>query len=235
MRRHTDRTPRQRWARNALLVLIGAVITALLLSIPFAFEARAAEPTARVRVPEHAVTYRLRIEREAARNFGLRGDAVVARMAAQIHQESGWRADAASPYAYGLTQFTPATARWLPSVCPDVGEPDVWDATWAIRAQSCYMAWLYRRAGRIGAQPYDDCSRWAFAFRAYNGGEGWLMRERRLALNAGANPNAWREVEGFRSRAGWAHRENTDYPRRILLRLEPAYIAAGWPGDPVCP
>lgn len=232
MRRHTDRTRLQRslWA-----LLLAALMVAGLLAIALLFPqpVHAAEP--RVRVPEHAVTYRLRIEREAARNFGLSSDAVVARLAAQIHQESGWRADAASPYAYGLTQFTPATARWLPSVCPDVGEPDVWDATWAIRAQSCYMAWLYRRAGRIGAQPYDDCSRWAFAFRAYNGGEGWLMRERRLALNAGANPNAWREVEGFRSRAGWAHRENTDYPRRILLRLEPAYIAAGWPGDPVCP
>ncbi|MBL8260915.1 MAG: transglycosylase SLT domain-containing protein [Xanthomonadaceae bacterium] len=235
MRRHTDRTPLQRWTRNLLLIVISAIITALLLSIPFAFEAKAAEPTARVRVPEHAVTYRLRIEREAARNFGLDGDAVVARMAAQIHQESGWRANAASPYAYGLTQFTPATARWLPTVCPEVGEPDVWDASWAIRAQSCYMAWLHRRVGRIGVQPIDDCTRWNFALRGYNGGEGWLTRERRLALNAGANPNAWREVEGFRSRAGWAHKENTHYPRVILLRLEPAYIAAGWPGDQVCP
>jgi hypothetical protein len=231
MRRHTDRTRLQRslWA-----LLVVAVMAAGLLAIALLFPqpAHAAEP--RVRVPEHAVTYRLRIEREAARNFGLSGDAAVARLAAQIHQESGWRADAASPYAYGLTQFTPATARWLPSVCPDVGKPDVWDATWAIRAQSCYMAWLYRRARRIGTQPYDDCSRWAFALRAYNGGEGWLMRERRLALNAGANPNAWREVQGFRNRAGWAHRENTDYPRRILLRLEPAYIAAGWSGTKVC-
>jgi soluble lytic murein transglycosylase-like protein len=232
MRRHTDRTRLQRslWALLLASVMVGGLLAIALL---FPQPAHAAEP--RVRVPEHAVSYRLRIEREAARNFGISGDAVVARMAAQIHQESGWRANAASPYAYGLTQFTPATARWLPSVCPDVGEPDVWDATWAIRAQSCYMAWLYRRAGRIGAQPYDDCSRWAFALRAYNGGEGWLMRERRLALNAGANPNAWREVQGFRSRATWAHHENTDYPRRILLRLEPAYIAVGWPGVAVCP
>lgn len=231
MRRHTDRTRLQRVLWSFVLAFV-VVACCLAIALLFPQPAIAAEPG--VRVPEHAVTYRLRIEREAARNFGISGDAVVARMAAQIHQESGWRADAASPYAYGLTQFTPATARWLPSVCPDVGEPDVWDATWAIRAQSCYMAWLYRRAGRIGAQPYDECSQWAFAFRAYNGGEGWLMRERRLASNAGANPNAWREVQGFRSRAAWAHRENVDYPRRILLRLEPAYIAAGWPGQAVC-
>lgn len=230
MRRHSDRSRLQRslWA-----LLLGTVVGAGLALIValFPLTASAAEPG--VRVPQHAVTYRLRIEREAARNFGL--DAPVARLAAQIHQESGWRADAASPYAAGLTQFTPATARWLPEVCPAVGAPDVWDPSWSIRAQSCYMAWLYRRVGRMGTQPLDQCSRWAFAFRAYNGGEGWLLRERKMALTSGANPNAWREVEGFRSRATWAHRENTDYPRRILLRLEPAYIAAGWAGSPVCP
>lgn len=228
--RHTDRTRLQRslWA-----LLLGAVLGAglFLIAALFPQPAHAAEP--RVRVPEHAVTYRLRIEREAARNFGL--DAPVARLAAQIHQESGWRSDAASPYAYGLTQFTPATARWLPTVCPEVGAVDVWDPSWSIRAQSCYMAWLYNRAGRVGPGNYTYCSRWAFALRAYNGGEGWLLRERKKAQAAGANANAWREVEGFRSRATWAHHENIGYPQRILLRLEPAYLNAGWAGSPVCP
>jgi len=45
----------------------------------------------------------------------------------------------------------------------------------------------------------------------------------------------WRAVEAYRVRAAWAHRENTAYPRRILLRLEPAYLAAGWTGEAVCP
>lgn len=63
------------------------LVAALLLALPAA---------AQVRVPAVATGYRLAIQREAARNFGL--DAPVARLAAQVHQESGWRADAASAY-----------------------------------------------------------------------------------------------------------------------------------------
>jgi hypothetical protein len=186
-----------------------------------------------VRVPAVAVQYRLRIEREAAANFGLQAPA--ARMAAQIHQESAWNPKAASAYAHGLTQFTPATARWLPTVCPAVGKPDPWDASWALRAQACYMAWLharimpYRYAGVM-----SDCTRWNFALRGYNGGLGWLNKERLAAQRAGADANDWRATEPYRARATWAHKENVEYPRRILLTLEPAYRRAGWPGAAVC-
>lgn len=190
---------------------------------------------AQVRVPAVAVSYRQAIEREAARNFGLAGSDHVARLAAQVHQESGWRPDAASAYAQGLTQFTPATAKWLPTICPAVGAPDVWDPQWALRAQACYMAWLYnrvtpyRQAGGMTA-----CTRWNYAFRAYNGGEGWLSRERLAAQRAGADANDWRAVEAHRVRATWAHKENVGYPRRIMLTLEPAYLKAGWSGRAVC-
>lgn len=188
---------------------------------------------AQVRIPPVAVTYRLAVEREAARNFGL--DAPVARLAAQVHQESGWRADAASPYAQGLTQFTPATARWLPSVCPAVGAPDPWDPQWSLRAQACYMGWLLERVKPFRhARPMSDCSQWAFALRGYNGGESMLNRERLTAQRGGADANDWRAVEPYRVRAAWAHKENIGYPRRILLALEPAYLAAGWSGKAAC-
>lgn len=188
---------------------------------------------AQARIPTVATTYRIAIEREAARNFGL--DTPAARLAAQVQQESGFRADAQSLYAQGLTQFTPATARWLPTICPAVGEPDPWDPQWSLRAQACYMAWLldrskpFRYAGTMTA-----CSDWNFALRAYNGGEGMLNRERLAAQRAGADANDWRAVEAYRIRAPWAHKENIGYPRRIMLVLEPAYLAAGWPGSAVC-
>lgn len=187
----------------------------------------------KVRIPEVAVTFRLAIQREAVRNFGL--DPPVARLAAQIHQESSWNARAASPYAQGLTQFTPSTAKWLPTVCPAVGAPDVWDPNWALRAQACYMAWLHDRV-----KPYQhagamtECTRWNFALRAYNGGEGMLNRERIATQRAGFDANDWRFVENTRVRAVWAHKENVGYPRRIMLRIEPAYAAAGWVGQAVC-
>lgn len=214
---------------TSLIVAIIVVIVAMFTTLP----AHAADRTASVRVPDVSPLYRMQVDRDAARFFGLR--AQPARLAAQVHQESGWNPRAQSPYAMGLTQFTPATAKWLPDVCPEVGAPDVWNPRWSISAQHCYMAWLFFRVQALPAgPPPTDCDRWAFALRAYNGGEGWLLRERRAASKAGANANAWREVEGFRSRAGWAHKENTEYPQRILLRIEPAYLAAGWPGGPAC-
>lgn len=214
---------------NAMLWVFGLVLAATLAScMP--------QPAhAQVRVPQAAAQYRLALEREAARNFGLNGSDYVARLAAQLHQESGFRPDAQSPYAMGLAQFTPATARWLPTVCPAVGAADPWDPEWSMRAQACYMAWLqdritsYRYAGAM-----SQCTRYAFALRAYNGGEGWLNKERMAAQRSGADANDWLAVEPFRVRAGWAHKENTHYPRVILLRLEPAYINAGWPGKAVC-
>lgn len=235
---------RRRWddAAQALSVSFLNVVTgvcagiALLLLVLLALStcaspAYAATP-ATVRIPEASALYRIKLQREVARHFGL--DAPVARLAAQIHQESGWRADARSPFANGLTQFTPATAKWLPEVCPSVGEPDPWDPDWSLRAIACYDAWLHKRVVRLPGTALMPCSRWAFTLRAYNGGEGWLLRERRKAAAAGVNGNNWRAMEPFRVRAGWAHRENTDYPRRILQRIEPAYVAAGWPGGDAC-
>lgn len=218
-----------RWLRNALAFLLGLVLLPVLVRcvIP--------EAHAQVRVPAVSATYRLAIERESARYFGLQSQP--ARLAAQIHQESGWNPNAASAYAQGLTQFTPATARWLPTVCPAVGVPDPWDAQWALRAQACYMAWLLDRVKphQQARGPMTACTRWMFAFRAYNGGEGWLNRERLATQRAGGNANDWGDVAQHRVRAAWAHKENTHYPWRILLQLEPSYIKAGWTGQAVCP
>lgn len=213
--------------RLAAWVLLGFACI-LLLATCMPQPAHAGEVT----IPQVSALHRLTLQREAVRHFGL--DAPVARMAAQVHQESAWRADAQSPYANGMAQFTPATAQWLPEVCPAVGDPDPWDPDWSLRALACYDAWLYERVQTLASGSLDDCSRWAFTLRAYNGGQGWLRRERRKAAAAGADPNDWRAVEPYRVRAGWAHRENTHYPRRILLLIEPAYRAAGWPagGDP---
>lgn len=235
-RRHDDLTPFGAWLhRHALGVCMGLLVALIALVAscappPAHAAARGAAP---VRVPEVATLYRLKIEREAARNFGL--DAPAARLAAQIHQESGWRPRAASAYAHGLAQFTPATAAWLPTVCPAVGTPDPWDPDWSLRAQACYMAWLYARIPAFRyAGPMDACTHWNLALRGYNGGLGWLNKERLATQRAGFDANDWRDIERHRVRARWAHRENIDYPRRILLRIEPAYIAAGWPGQSVC-
>ncbi|MEW5833640.1 MAG: transglycosylase SLT domain-containing protein [Pseudomonadota bacterium] len=203
---------------GTMAVLVGLAVLVL------AGEVRAAQ----VKIPPDSVRYRLQLERAAGEQFGL--DAPVARLAAQLHQESGWRSTARSAYAEGLAQFTPATAHWLPQVCPSVGAPDPWDPDWSIRAVACYDAWLLARAR--GATP---CDRWAMTLSAYNGGEGARDRESRMAYEARDDPSRWfGHVARYRSRSTSAFAENRHYVSRILLTLEPAYLAAGWPGTEVC-
>jgi soluble lytic murein transglycosylase-like protein len=205
-----------------------ATIAALfaICALAFAGAVLAAPP---VRIPDLSVVYRLKLEREAAAVFGL--DAPVARLAAQVHQESRWDATAKSPYAVGLMQFTPATAEWLAVVYPECAPADPLDPDWSLRCGIRYDAYLYERNG--GA---DACARWAFTLSDYNGGAKWRRRDQALAAKAGAAHDRWfGAVENHRSRGVAAHEENRGYVRRILTVLEPAYIAAGWPGVPACP
>ena len=71
---------------------------------------------------------------------------------------------------------------------------------------------------------------------SYNGGLGWILRDKRLASAKGADPLAWFDsVERFNAgRSVAAFRENRDYPRRILFRWSPLYERSGW-GTGVCP
>jgi len=178
-------------------------------------------------IPRAADQYRRPLTREAQMQWGLR--APVARFAAQIHQESGWRADAKSAYAGGLAQFTPATADWIAKLYPrELGEGAPYSPTWALRALVTYDRWLYDRTR--GA---TECDRWWFLLRAYNGGLGHVQAEARLT----ACPLHREVVDaacGLAKRAAAHCAENLGYPRRILLTIEPCYRTAGWPGEGAC-
>ncbi len=227
---------RRGYPDRALRLLTAVVLTVLAaLAIGSCRSAQAAEPKrTTVRVAPASALYRHRVEQAAARAWGVHGSP--ARLAAQLHQESGFRADARSPVgAQGIAQFMPKTATWIATVFPkDLAAFDPWNAQQAILAAALYDRWLLDRVAVYAGGTMSECSRWAFTFRAYNGGEKALNRERSLAYAAGADSNDWHQVAKFRARADWAHRENIGYPRRILLVLEPAYIAAGWPGSSPC-
>lgn len=221
------------WAVFALVLAL--IFIGNRVSTAIASPGGVAKPAQVVRVAPASALYRHRVEQASARAWGVHGSSAL--LAAQLHQESAFRANAkSSAGAQGIAQFMPATARWIATVYPrDLAGFDPWNAQQAILAAALYDRWLFDRVSPLGGGEVDACSRWAFALRGYNGGEGWMLRERRLALASGANANDWRAVEPYRVRAGWAHKENTGYPRRILLTLEPAYLAAGWPGVPTCP
>lgn len=184
-------------------------------------------------IPEAATQRQRELTRLAQQEFGL--DAPVAMFAAQVHQESSWRTTARSPYADGLAQFTPATATWISEIYPDLGVAAPFSPAWALRAMLRYDKHLVSRVKPWNARDVPICDRWAFALSAYNGGPGWLSRDRRLARAEGANPDLWFDhVEHHTRRADWARRENRHYPQRILFELEPRYRLAGWPGRAPC-
>lgn len=174
-------------------------------------------------IPRAAEKYRPELIRSARFSWGL--EAPVAVLAAQIEQESAWNPRAVSRVgAQGLAQFMPATAKWLPSVIPSIGEAAPLSPAWALRALPAYDKWLW---DRISAA--DAYERMAFTLSAYNGGQGWVARDKRLAAQRGLDPDRWHNhvatVNAGRSAPNW--RENRAYPRRILARQD-AYVRAGW-------
>ena len=146
--------------------------------------------------------------------------------AAQVHTESWWRNDTVSHAgAQGLAQFMPATARWLPSVAPETGKPAPFNPGWSLRALCVCDKWLWDRVAG-----HDDFERMAFTLSAYNGGLGWVNRDRKKARAPGLDDRVWfgsvENVNSGRGRAAFA--ENRQYPRRILKERQRAYIKAGW-------
>jgi hypothetical protein len=158
----------------------------------------------------------------------------IATMAAQIHQESEWRADAVSPVgASGIAQFMPQTATWLSGAKAHLGPSDPTNPIWALRAMVAYnkLLWDSKETSRAA----DDCSHMAMVLSCYNGGCKWVERDRLKALTQSLRDDVWwdhvEKVNAGRSQANWT--ENRGYPRRILLMLEPRYEAAGW-GSGMC-
>lgn len=205
----------------ALLSCMGVL---LCLCAAFALPAQADS------IPIAANQHKAVLIRSAHAFWGM--DAPVATFAAQVHQESLWRVDAKSPVgAQGIAQFMPSTSAWIATVYPNaLRNPQPFNPSWAMRALVIYDLSLYKQN-----QASSACEQWAMTLSAYNGGQGWVNRDRKLALAKGANGLAWFDhIERFnagRSSANFS--ENRHYPRAILSQWEPLYVANNW-GIGVC-
>lgn len=181
-------------------------------------------------IPSNARKYKRYMIKQARKELG--SNAPVSWLAAQVHKESTWREDAKSPYAEGLTQFTPQTAEWVGEKWNDLGVGDVYDPHWAIRAQIFYMRYLV-----ANARGQDSCEAWAKAASSYNGGIGWLRRDEKVTEAEGANKQAWWdnvEIHKDSRRSEASVRENTNYPLKITLTLQSLYYQDGWGGELIC-
>ena len=174
-------------------------------------------------IPRDAYHYQRDLIRFSRSVWGL--DAPVAVFAAQIHQESLWRPTARSAYAFGLAQFTPDTAKWISGAYPnELGANDPGNPTWAIQALALYDLRLFNSfSGRA------ECDRMAFALSAYNGGAGWVIKDRAITKKMGKDSDTYfGNVElAVDSRRPDFLRENRNYPRRILKTLQPLYTMWG--------
>ncbi|QEW05639.1 transglycosylase SLT domain-containing protein [Nitrincola iocasae] len=182
---------------------------------------------AQAQIPHSAHQYRNDLTRQARLIWGL--NAPVALFAAQVHQESAWNVRAVSPVgAKGLAQFMPATAAWMPDIDRSLANPQPFNPTWSFRALARYNYWHFQR---IKAD--TDCDRWAFTLSAYNGGLGWVLRDKaRAAENGDSRWLYWDHTERYNAgRSAANFRENRDYVQRIIHRHQSHY--ATW-GPSVC-
>ena len=188
--------------------------------------ARAPAPPAMPALPAGAARWRGDLVRASHAAWGL--DAPIPVFAAQVHQESEWRADAVSPAgAVGMAQFMPDTSSWwcrIHKMSPAECQPR--QPVWALRALVGYDRWLWDQIGRIpGAERMDPASRMWATLRAYNGGLGHWQAEARAAgsLDRLAVDAACGRARRHRSHCA----ENLGYPQHIMVRLQPRYAAWG--------
>lgn len=155
-------------------------------------------------------------------------DENVSTFAAQIRQESNWNPNARSPYATGLTQFTPSTAAWISGAYPELADgfftgPDRrLDWKWSIRAMVRYDRLLYTKLSKqrppiVELFPAKG-NLWTLTLRAYNGGIGWIQKELH-----GCETMDFACCDRFRRKS--ACRENLGYPKAILTKWKPMYEA----------
>jgi soluble lytic murein transglycosylase-like protein len=207
-RQHPTLVAKVRWA---LLGFVAGVVATLWWAA-----------AASAQVSPAAEAYRRDLVRASQDVWGM--DAPVSLLAAQIHQESAWRADAVSPAgAQGLTQFMAATAADVARRYGG-GPANPFDPRWAMTAQSRYLRELH---GAI-AGAANPSERMAFALASYNGGPRWVQRRRAASSTPGRCFNAACDINPDVSAA--SQRENRAYPRKIILEIMRRYHAAGWGG-----
>ena len=131
----------------------------------------------------------------------------------QITQESRWNTNAVSPAgAMGIAQFMQGTAKLMEKAYGNqlrgLGGP--YDPRWAFRA----FLLLMRENVLAFKHAPERITRYRYAASAYNGGPGYLRRER----NAAGGKWQWEEVRSFcrRFRSAASCKENIDYPEHAL-------------------
>jgi soluble lytic murein transglycosylase-like protein len=145
-------------------------------------------------------------------------------VAAWVHQESRWKATAVSKKgARGPLQIMPGTARDIRRAC-HMPELDLTDMASSLKGGFCYARMIRRQVGKMATAADQDEA----MFRAYNGGAGYIHKERDAAHTDGKDdavaPNLRDYCRSFRSQDSCE--ENLSYYQYILRWFKKYY--RGW-------
>lgn len=144
--------------------------------------------------------------------------------AAWVHQESRWKITAVSKAgARGPLQIMPGTAQDIRKACkmPDL---DLTNMVSGLKGGFCYGHLLRRQVGKMAtAADLDEAM-----LRAYNGGAGYIRKERQAAKNAGRDDGVAKNIRehcrDFRSKDSCE--ENLSYYPYITKWYSQYY--SGW-------
>lgn len=136
---------------------------------------------------------------------------------AQIEQESSCRARVKSwDNGIGLAQFTgKKNTEWIArTYCSDLGMPKPELAEWSVKCMDRYMLSFKNKGLTI-------CQGWRFDEAAYNGGQGWLNKEKKAASKEGEDPRNYWSVRTFCDTTGRSSKScgwNREYTEHIDRR-----------------
>ncbi len=142
-------------------------------------------------------------------------------VARQIEHESAWkenatRRESSGAMSYGQMQVLDSTWGEIKGKYPTLlsGEPQVMlQAKWGIRAGLLYDLMMWN-ASRFAATEQD---RYCFMLASYNGGQGWVERDRKLTEQSHKNKNVWfGGVESYSNRSTANYKINRKYVREIM-------------------
>lgn len=137
--------------------------------------------------------------------------------------------------ATGLGQFIPNTVTHVRQLSRELRNFNPRDGRQSIQAIIVYLEWSKNTVA--SRRPVNtQCDRVAFGLSAYNGGAGWVNRDRTICNSvAGCDPGAWfSNTEQHSRRNRGAFRENRDYVSTIINQFTPLFINSGWGGPPIC-
>ena len=111
-------------------------------------------------------------------------------IAAQVHQESKWSATAISQAgAAGLLQIMPGTARDIAGTCHIPGF-DRFNPLHSLKGGICYNAQVRKWVGTFTLAEDQNSA----MLSGYNGGAGYIIKQRRAAVAAGLDRAIWKNV-----------------------------------------